>query len=348
MKIAIVGAGSIGGFLGARLAAAGQAQVCALARGATLHSLQSKGWRLQSPDGNLQVPAHAHHDPAELGLQDVVVLAVKAPALAALAPRLAPLIGPSTLLVPAMNGVPWWFCDRVPGFEGRTLSSVDPQGQLAQHLPAAQTVGCVVHASASTPEPGVVQHRMGRGLILGEAWGGRSARVQAVCDVLAHAGFETTHSEHIRRDIWYKLWGNLTMNPVSALTGATMDQVLADPLLLAFCSQAMREASRIGARVGCPIEQSPEERHTITAKLGAVKTSMLQDVEAGRPIELDAIVTAVHEIGLALGEPMPAIAALLGLTRVLGRRRGLYPAAAPHPGAALGHREPPPAAPRAG
>ena len=327
MKIAIVGAGSIGGFLGARLAAAGQAQVCALARGATLHSLQSQGWRLLSSDGKLQAPARASDDAAALGQQDVVILAVKAPALAALAPRLAPLIGANTLLVPAMNGVPWWFCDRVPGFEGRTLVSVDPQGELARHLPAAQTIGCVVHASASTPEPGLVQHRMGRGLILGEPWGGRSARVQALCDILSQAGFDTTHSEHIRRDIWYKLWGNLTMNPVSALTGATMDQVLADPLLLAFCSQAMREASRIGARVGCPIEQSPEERHTITAKLGAVKTSMLQDVEAGRPIELDAIVTAVHEMGLALDEPMPAISALLGLTRVLARCRGLYPAA---------------------
>ncbi|MBU6193982.1 MAG: 2-dehydropantoate 2-reductase [Burkholderiales bacterium] len=328
MKMAIVGAGSIGGLIGARLAHAGQAEVCALARGATLHSLQTQGWRLRSPDGDLQAPARASDQPAALGVQDVVVLAVKAPALAALAPQLGPMMGPHTLVVPAMNGVPWWFCDRVPGFEGRTLSSIDPQGRLSQVLPASQTIGCVVHASASTPEPGLVQHRMGRGLILGEAWGGHSPRVQALCDVLAHAGFDTTHSDHIRRDIWFKLWGNLTMNPVSALTGATMDQVLADPLLLAFCSQAMREASNIGARVGCPIEQSPEERHAITAKLGAVKTSMLQDVEAGRPIELDAIVTAVHEIGTALGEPMPAISALLGLTRVFGQRTGLYPATA--------------------
>ncbi len=328
MKMAIVGAGSIGGLIGARLASAGRADVCALARGATLHSLQTQGWRLRSPDGDLHAPARASDTPAALGVQDVVVLAVKAPALAALAPQLGPMMGLHTLVVPAMNGVPWWFCDRVPGFEGRPLSSVDPQGSLGQHLRAEQTIGCVVHASAFTPEPGLVQHRMGRGLILGEAWGGRSPRVQALCDVLADAGFDTTHSDHIRRDMWFKLWGNLTMNPVSALTGATMDQVLADPQLLAFCSQAMHEASSIGARVGCPIEQSPEERHVITAQLGAVKTSMLQDVEAGRPIELDAIVTAVHEIGSALGEPMPAISALLGLTRVFGQRRSLYPAAA--------------------
>jgi len=327
MKIAIVGAGSIGGLIGTHLANAGRVQVSTLARGATLQSLQAQGWRLRSPDGDLQTPARASDNPAELGMQDVVVLAVKAPSLAALAPRLGPLIGPHTVVVPAMNGVPWWFCDRVPGFEGCRLSSVDPHGVLAQHLPPSQTIGCVVHASATTPEPGLVQHRVGRGLILGEAWGGRSPRVQALCDVLADAGFDATHSDQIRCDIWFKLWGNLTMNPVSALTGATMDQVLADPQLLAFCSQAMWEASRIGARVGCPIEQSPEERLAITAKLGAHKTSMLQDVEAGRPIELDAIVTAVHEIGTALAEPMPAISALLGMTRVLARRKGLYPAA---------------------
>jgi len=253
-----------------------------------------------------------------------VVVAVKGPALQALAPKLGPLLAPHTLIVPAMNGVPWWFCDRISGFENQGLSSVDPQGLIARHLPLAQVIGCVVHGSASAPQPGMVLHRMGRGLILGEPWVGRSPRVQALCDVLAAAGFDVTHSEHIRRDIWYKLWGNLTMNPVSALTGSTMDRVLSDPLLREFCSQAMLEASRIGSRIGCPITQSPQERHAITSRLGAVKTSMLQDVEAGRPIELDAIVTAVHEIGTRLGEPMPAIGALLGLTRAMARQRGLY------------------------
>ncbi len=328
MKIAIVGAGAIGGLIGARLAAMGTHQVSALARGETLAALQREGWRLTSPDGDVQAPALASADPKALGVQDVVIIAVKGPALQALAPQLGPLFAPHTLIVPAMNGVPWWFCDRVPGFENQGLSSVDPQGLLARHLPMEQVIGCVVHGSAFTPHPGMVLHRMGRGLMLGEPWGGRSPRVQALCEVLATAGFEVTHSENIRHDIWYKLWGNLTMNPVSALTGTTMDHVLADPLLREFCSQAMLEASRIGARIDCPIAQSPEERHAITSRLGAVKTSMLQDVEAGRPIELDAIVTAVHEIGLRLGEPMPAIGALLGLTRVMARQRGLYPSAA--------------------
>lgn len=325
MKIAIVGVGAIGGLMGARLAARGTHTISALARGPTLSQLRQHGWRLRSPDGDVQTAARAAEDPAELGVQDVVILAVKAPALSALAHRLKPLLAPHTLIVPAMNGVPWWFCDRVASWGGSGLQSVDPHGEIARHLPMAQVLGCVVHGSASTPEPGLVQHRMGRGLILGEPWGGRSERVQALCDLLMDAGFEATHSGHIRRDIWYKLWGNLTMNPVSALTGSTMDQVLADPLLLEFCSQAMREASRIGARIDCPVTQSPEERHAITRGLGAVKTSMLQDVEAGRPIELDAIVTAVHEIGTRLGEPMPAIGALLGLTRVMARHRGLYP-----------------------
>jgi 2-dehydropantoate 2-reductase len=325
-RIAIVGAGSIGGLIGARLAALGAHEVSALARGATLQGLQTQGWRLHSPDGDVQVAAKASSDATELGVQDVVIIAVKGPALATLAPQLAPLLGPDTLIVPAMNGVPWWFCQRVPGFEGVRLSSIDPDGVISQYLPMDQVIGCVVHASASTPAPGVVHHRMGRGFILGEPWGGRTARVQGLCDVLGAAGFEVTHSDQVRRDIWYKLWGNLTMNPVSALTGTTMDHVLNDPLLREFCSQAMREAAQIGARLDCPVPQSPEERHAITAKLGAVKTSMLQDVEAGRAIELDAIVTVVHEIGLRLGEPMPAIGALLGLTRVMARQRGLYPA----------------------
>jgi 2-dehydropantoate 2-reductase len=215
----------------------------------------------------------------------------------------------------------------VPGFEGKPLASVDRDGSIARAIPFEQVLGCVVHASTSNPRPGLVLHRVGQGLIVGEPRGGRSERAQRVVDLLAHAGFEATHSDNVRYDVWYKLWGNMTMNPVSALTGATMDRMLADPLVREFCSGAMREAAAIGARIGCPIAQSAEERHAVTAKLGAVKTSMLQDVEAKRPIELDAIVGAVHEIGERLGEPMPNIGALLGLARLLGRVRGLYPEA---------------------
>jgi 2-dehydropantoate 2-reductase len=252
---------------------------------------------------------------------------VKGPALTAVARSIAPLLGPQTMVLPAMNGVPWWFCQGVPGFEGVILSRVDPGGEIAAAIGFERVLGCVVHASTSAPEPGLVQHKMGQGLIVGEPRGGRSERAQRAVDLLAHAGFDATHSDNVRYDVWYKLWGNLTMNPVSAITGATIDGVLGDPLVRAFCSAAMGEAAAIGARIGCAIAQSPEDRHAITAKLGAFKTSMLQDVEAGRAIELDAIVGAVHEIGTRLGEPMPAIAALLGLTRLFGRVHGLYPAA---------------------
>jgi 2-dehydropantoate 2-reductase len=327
-EVCIVGAGAIGGFVGTRLAAAGRARVSAFARGATLAALQTHGWRMQTADGLLQAPAaRASNDAAELGVQDLVVLAVKGPALGAVAAAIGPLLGPHTLVLPAMNGVPWWFCESQPGFAGAPLHSVDPGGTVAAAIPFDQVLGCVVHASTSVAEPGLVQHRMGRGLIVGEPRGGASARAQAVVDLLAHAGFDATLSTDVRYDIWYKLWGNLTLNPVSAITGATADRVLADPLVRDFCSAAMREAAVIGERIGCHITQDAEARHAITAKLGAFKTSMLQDVEAGRPVELDAIVAAVHEIGSRLGEPMPHIAALFGLARLHARMRGLYPAA---------------------
>lgn len=326
MKVCIIGAGAIGGFIGARLAAAGQAQVSALARGATLAALRSHGWRLQTADGLVQAPVHAADDnPAALGPQDLLVIAVKGPALAQVARQIAPLLGPETAVLPAMNGVPWWFCQHLPGFTDRPLTSVDPGGVIAQALPLRHIVGCVVHASTWTSEPGVVQHKMGAGLIVGEPAGGPSDRAERIAALLRHAGFDATHSPRVRHDIWYKLWGNMTMNPVSAITGATIDRILQDDLALGWCSAAMREAAAIGARIGCPITESPQDRHRITARLGAFKSSMLQDVEAGRPIELDALVGAVQEIGHRVGVETPTIDALLGLTRLFGRVRGLYP-----------------------
>jgi 2-dehydropantoate 2-reductase len=227
-----------------------------------------------------------------------------------------------------MNGVPWWFGQGIAALGPHPLASVDPGGLVAQAIPLRHVIGCVVHASTSAPEPGLVQHKMGQGLIVGEPAGGTSDRAQQVADLLAHAGFDVTLSDRIRYDIWYKLWGNMTMNPISAITGATVDRVLADPLLREFCSAAMREAAAIGARIDCPIAQSPEDRHAITARLGAFRTSMLQDVEAGRAIELDAIVGAVQEMGSRLAEPTPNIDVLLGLTRLFARVHGLYPDAA--------------------
>jgi 2-dehydropantoate 2-reductase len=194
-------------------------------------------------------------------------------------------------------------------------------------LPFEQTIGCVVHASTSTSEPGLVEHKMGQGLIVGEPASGDSARVRALADALRGAGFDVTASNDVRRDIWYKLWGNMTINPVSAITGAPTDRLLDDPLVLAFVSAAMREAAQVGAAIGCAIEQQPEDRHAITRKLGSFKPSMLQDVEAGRTLELDAIVGVVREIAQRVGLATPNIDALLGITRLFARTRGLYPAA---------------------
>lgn len=326
MKVCIVGAGAIGGFLGSKLAAAG-ASVSVLARGAKLDALRRHGWRLQSTDSVLQVPVTAADQAAALGEQDLVVIAVKGQALAELAPRLAPLIGPQTLVLPAMNGVPWWFCQGLPAFADAPLASIDPSGAIGRSIPFAQVIGCVVHASCTSPEPGVVRHVMGNGLIVGEPTGGASARVQQLAALLEQAGFAVTVSADIRYDIWYKLWGNLTMNPVSAITGATIDRLLDDELVREFCSAAMREAAAIGRLIGCDVTQSPDERHAVTRKLGAFKTSMLQDAEAGRAIELDGIVGAVREIGRRLGVATPNIDALLGLTRLFARVHGLYPEA---------------------
>ncbi|MGI4778223.1 MAG: 2-dehydropantoate 2-reductase [Janthinobacterium lividum] len=327
MKVCIVGAGAIGGFIGTRLAAAGNARVSALARGATLEALQRHGWRMRTDAGLLQAPATAVGDACELGEQDLVVIAVKGPALTQVARSIAPLLGAGTLVMPAMNGVPWWFCQGIEGFPGGALTSVDPGGEIKAAIAFSNVVGCVVHASTSMPEPGLVEHRFGQGLIVGEPAGGKSERVQRVVDLLADAGFDATHSADVRQDAWYKLWGNMTMNPVSAITGATGDRILADPEVRGFCAAAMAEARLVGARIGCPIAQSPEDRNAVTARLGAFRTSMLQDAEAGRPIELDAIVGAVREIGQRVGVATPNIDALFGLTRLFGRIHGLYPEA---------------------
>ncbi|WP_348698003.1 2-dehydropantoate 2-reductase [Duganella fentianensis] len=327
MKVAIVGAGAIGGFIGTRLAQAGQCQLSALARGATLAALRDHGWRLQIGEQLLQAPCSASDDAAALGVQDLVIIAVKGQALAAVAQQIGPMIGPETLILPAMNGVPWWFGAANAAMGTAPLESVDAGGVIAAALPASQVLGCVVHASTSTPEAGLVSHKMGNGLIIGEPAGGVTPRAEQVGQLLRGAGFDVNVSPNIRQDIWYKLWGNMTLNPVSAITGATADRILDDQLVAEFCRAAMREAQQIGALIGCPIAETPEQRHLVTRKLGAFKSSMLQDANAGRTLELDALVAAVREIGQRVGVATPFIDAVLGLTRLFGRVHGLYPQA---------------------
>jgi 2-dehydropantoate 2-reductase len=324
MKTAIYGAGAIGGLMGAKLAAAG-CDVGVIARGATLDAIRLHGLRLEENGQALAAPVRAEQEPAALGVQDIVIVAVKATALPDVAARIAPLLGPDTLVVTAMNGVPWWFFQGkdIP-HAGMRIGALDPDGTLGQAIPFAQVIGCVVHLSSSCPAPGLVRLGFGNGLIFGEPAGGVSQRVEELAALFARAGFDAKASADVRSDIWYKLWGNMTMNPISAITGATCDRILGDPLLYAFCLAAMQEAADIGAQIGCPITQSGEDRMAVTRKLGAFKTSMLQDAEAGKALEIDALLTVVHEIGLQVGVPTPSIDALLGMVRLYARTRGLY------------------------
>lgn len=325
MKACIFGAGAIGGTLGFGLAKAG-CEVSFIARGATLAALREKGLRFLESGPAEAVSVRAEDNPALLGVQDLVVLAVKAPALPEAAVRIAPLLGPETIVLPAMNGVPWWFFQGFGGaLSGTILDSTDPGGRIAAAIPSAAVIGCVLHLGASCPEPGLVKSLGLKNLIIGEPTGTCSARVENLHRLLERAGFKVRTSDCIQKDIWYKLWGNMTMNPLSAITGATMDLILDDPEVLQLCKDVMEEAKRIGEKIGCPIEQSVDDRIAVSRTLGAFKTSMLQDVEAGKPVELDAIVGSVAEIGKLVGEKTISIDAVLGLTRLHAQMLGLYP-----------------------
>ncbi len=324
-KICIYGAGAIGGWIGARVAQQPNVQLSVVARGDTLRALQQHGLRLHSGEQVLQTTVQTSANPSDLGVQDLVVIAVKAPALQEVAKHIAPLIGPHTVMLTAMNGVPWWFLQGFGGAYANTpLKSVDANGVIAQSIPPEHVMGCVVHASCSLKGPAQVQHHFGNGLIIGEPSGKSSARAQALLDLLQRAGFDVTLSQQIQKDTWYKLWGNMTVNPVSAITGATTDKILNDDLVRQFISNVMLEAKAIGERIGIPIDQQPEDRHAVTRKLGAFKTSMLQDIEAKRAVELDALVSAVRELGQITGVATPFTDALLGLSRLHAQGLGLY------------------------
>ena len=325
MKACIYGAGAIGSWLGMALAQGG-CTVSMVARGAALQALQTEGLRMHRADGTrAQAPVTASKDPGMLGVQDLVEVAVKAPALPDVVQALSPLLGPDTMVLIAMNGVPWWFLDGVSGAaRGHALQAVDAGGTIARAIAAHHVVGSVAHTSCSLEAPGVVRQHFGNRLIVGEPDGHRSARVTALAEVLQRGGIDAEVSTNIQKDIWYKLWGNLTVNPISALTGATTDRILDDELVRGFVSLVMLEAKAIGEKLGLTIDQQPHDRHAVTRKLGAFKTSMLQDVEAGKPLEIDALVGAVHELGQITHTPTPHTDALLGLVRLMAQTRGLY------------------------
>jgi 2-dehydropantoate 2-reductase len=315
MKVAVVGAGAIGGWIAARLALAGL-DVSVFARGETLQAIDGEGLRLTDNGETRCVAVATSDDPAVLGEHDIVIVAVKAPALVEIANSLKPLIGADTLIIPMMNGVPWWFTEE-------PLRSVDPEGDIADALPFEQIIGCVVHASCRRVAPNHVQVVHAEKLILGEPPGGKSNRVTRLCELFHTEGIRCEQSDNIRRAIWYKLWGNATINPLSALTRSTADQLLDDETVRGFMAEAMDELAAVGAAIGCPISESADDRMAVTARLGAFKSSMLQDVEAGRPIEIEALLGAPREIARRVEVPTPQLDRIYAMTRLLSENLGL-------------------------
>lgn len=309
-RVGIIGAGAIGGWIAAKLALGGN-RVAVLARGETRDAIQREGLILTEAGDSHTTQVAVSDDADFLGPQDVLVIAVKAPSLADAAAAARGMIGSDTLVVPVLNGVPWWF---VPG---EPLRSVDPGGRIAAALPLSQVIGCVVHAACRRTGPNHIAVQHADKLILGEPGGGMSERVTGLATLFESAGIHAETSYNVRRAIWYKLWGNMTINPISALTRATADRILANDALKPFILAAMAEAATVGAAIGCPIEESGEDRMAVTARLGAFKTSMLQDVESGRRLELEALLGAPREIGARVGIATPNIDTLYALTKLL-------------------------------
>jgi 2-dehydropantoate 2-reductase len=327
LKVGIYGAGAIGGWIGARLAASGH-EVNLLARNANLAAILAQGGlKLEDSLGSeTLVKVNASNKPSDFGPQDLIVVAVKSQAMSDVAVAIGPMMSADTIVMTAMNGVPWWFLNSFGGaLAGTKLKSIDPSGTIGMNIPAHQVLGCVVHASCATPVPGKVKQNFGNKLLVGEPNGKVSKRLINVTHSLTEAGFETVSSNEIQKDVWFKLWGNMTVNPIAAFTGATTDKILGDDLVKAFVSAIMLEAKDIGAKLGIAIDQQPEDRHAVTAKLGVFKPSMLQDVEAGKSVELDALVTVVQELGVLTEVPTPNTNILLGLSRLHARTHGLYP-----------------------
>lgn len=325
-RIAIAGLGAVGGFIAARLLGSG-VEVSALVTDRQVEPLNRHGLRLREHGGLQGWSIRASSNAAELGEQDIVFIAVKATSLSGLIGSIAPLMGPATWIVPAMNGVPWWFGPTIDHAAlARPLSSVDRDARIAQALPPERVIGCVVHLTSALLEPGLVEHGFGQGLLLGPARADRESTKASVdiAALLGRAGFDAQAVPSIHREVWSKLWGNMTMNPASLLTLQTTDQILQDSDLREFLSRAMLEAGAVGERIGIPMPMTPEERHAIAGQLGAFRTSMLQDFEAGRAVELDALVGAVIEIAERVDVPVPSVRALMGMARLRARAAGLY------------------------
>jgi 2-dehydropantoate 2-reductase len=324
MKICIVGAGSIGGILAARLARSGH-NISAIARGPHLDRIREHGLRYRSAEEDFVVHIPATGSPAELGPHDVVILTVKAPALPAIAPQLSALFHDETTIVSAMNGIPWWFTRALPTpLKERRLDVVDPDGALDRAFAQDNLLGCVVHAGASVPEPGVIHHAAGDRFIFGSATREPSACADQLAAALTASGLDGVVSDDIHAEIWMKLIGNMGMGPISVLTGATLSDIAYDQDVRPVAAAMMQEACDVGEVLGLPMAMSVEARIDVGAELGAFKPSILQDFEQGRPLEIDALVTVVSELGSIAGIATPAIDRVLALLRGRARLAGLY------------------------
>jgi 2-dehydropantoate 2-reductase len=326
MKICIFGAGAIGGYMGAKLAQAG-AGVSLVARGPHLAAMRAKGLTLIEEEGTSTIPVTASDDPAALGPQDYLVITLKAHSVPPVVGRMAPLIGPGTTVVMGVNGVPWWYFHGLEGpLAGTRLESVDPGGVQWAGIGPERVLGCVVYPAAEVAEPGVIRHIEGNRFSLGEPDGSKSKRAVRLSEALTAAGLKAPVRPRIRDEIWVKLWGNLSFNPISALTHATLDVLATDPGTRGVARGMMLEAQQIAERLGVKFPIDVERRIDGGAAVGAHRTSMLQDLESGRPMEIDALVKAVQELGRLTGVPTPTIDTVLALVRLRARVAGLYPA----------------------
>jgi 2-dehydropantoate 2-reductase len=325
MRICVYGAGAIGGYLGAQLTESG-ADVTLIARGPHLEAMRRKGLTLRITGETRVVEVRATDDPAEAGRQDAVILTLKAPSVAAIVDRIGPLLGPDTMVVTAMNGIPWWYFYKHGGpFEGHRLNTVDPGGRLWRAIEPARCIGCVVYPAAELVEPGVIHHQYGNRFNLGEPDGSRSQRVEALANQLTEAGLRAPVRTNIRDDIWVKLWGNLSFNPISVLTHGTLVQIATDPGTRSVVAGMMAEAQAVGEALGVRFAVDIETRIGWAAEVGEHKTSMLQDLEGGRTMEIDALVGAVAEMGNLVGVETPLIDAVLALVVQRARNAGCHP-----------------------
>jgi len=325
VKIAIFGAGAIGGMLGAKLVQSG-ADVTFIARGPHLEAMRRDGITLVSAGSRVNIKARCASDATEAGAQDYVIVTLKAHSLPAAAPQIAKLLGTHTALVIGVNGVPYWYFYGLDSpHRDRTIESVDPGGILWQMLPPSRVIGCVIYPAAEVIEHGVIEHTHGNRFTLGEPDGSKSERIQVLAKQLIAAGLKAPIRPQIRDELWVKLWGNLSLNPLSALTTSTLDRLAGEPDLYAVARTMMREAQEVAESLGVKFGVSLEQRINGALEVGAHKTSMLQDLERGRPMEIDALLGAVVELGDLTGHEMPMCKAILALVRERARRAGCYP-----------------------